>query len=144
MSGKQGRPLVLHVGHDELVVRRRYEAASIVIALWFIAGSVMFFSEAWTTAGTWCFLVGSVELLIRPVIRLGRQLHIRRVRSSSPGSTGEESSQDFRPEHGTAGPASAAGGPPRGLAKARTPSGRPRGTACRSRPPTPRPCPGRG
>jgi hypothetical protein len=99
MSGKQSRPLVLHVGHDELVVRRRYEATSIVndilIALWFIAGSVMFFSEAWTTAGTWCFLVGSVELLIRPVIRLGRQLHIRRLRSSSPGSTGAESSQDF-------------------------------------------------
>ncbi|ASU59288.1 MULTISPECIES: YrhK family protein [Nocardiopsis] len=99
MSEKQSRPLVLHVGHDELVVRRRYETASIVndilIALWFIAGSIMFFSEAWTTAGTWCFLVGSVELLIRPVIRLGRQLHIRRVRSSSPSSTGEESSQDF-------------------------------------------------
>ncbi|WP_047868343.1 YrhK family protein [Nocardiopsis sp. RV163] len=99
MSEERNRPLVLHVGRDELVIRRRYETASIVndilIALWFIAGSIMFFSEAWSTAGTWCFLVGSVELLVRPVIRLGRQLHIRRMRSSSPGSTGEESSQDF-------------------------------------------------
>ncbi|PDP84432.1 hypothetical protein CQJ94_27540 [Glycomyces fuscus] len=99
MSQDPSRALVLHVGGDELVIRRRYETASIVndilIALWFIAGSIMFFSEAWTTAGTWCFLIGSVELLIRPAIRLSRQLHIRRVRSSSPSATGEESSQDF-------------------------------------------------
>jgi hypothetical protein len=99
MSEERSRPLVLHVGRDELVVRRRYETASIVndilIALWFIAGSVMFFSEAWTTAGTWCFLAGSVELLIRPAIRLTRQLHIRRVRSSDPGATGPDSPQDF-------------------------------------------------
>ncbi|NYH50556.1 hypothetical protein HNR06_000145 [Nocardiopsis arvandica] len=99
MSEEQNRPLVLHVGGDELVIRRRYETASIVndilIALWFIAGSIMFFSEAWTTAGTWCFLLGSVELLIRPMIRLFRQFHVRSVRSSGRGAAMGESSQDF-------------------------------------------------
>ncbi|WP_030897283.1 YrhK family protein [Streptomyces sp. NRRL F-5126] len=85
------QPLTLHIGHDELVVRRRYEVASILndilVALWFIVGSVMFFSENWTTTGTWCFLIGSVELLIRPVIRLTRHVHIRRIRES-PATAG--------------------------------------------------------
>ncbi|MFD7920546.1 YrhK family protein [Streptomyces sp. NPDC059740] len=86
----RNRSLVLHIGHEELVIRRRYEVASIandiLIALWFIAGSVMFFSEAWTVAGTWCFLAGSIELLARPVIRLGRHLHLRKVQAKAPPS----------------------------------------------------------
>lgn len=89
------------MGREELVVRRRYEVASIsndvLIALWFIAGSIMFFSEEWTTAGTWCFLAGSVELLVRPAIRLSRHLHLQRVRSRGPEprSAATESSQDY-------------------------------------------------
>ncbi|MEC3975832.1 YrhK family protein [Amycolatopsis sp. H20-H5] len=76
-------PLVLTFGHDELVIRRRYEALSIVndilIAMWFVVGSILFFFGATTTAGTWFFLVGSVELLIRPGIRLTRTVHLRRI-----------------------------------------------------------------
>lgn len=76
--------LVLTFGHDELIIRRRYEVVSIVndilIALWFIAGSVLFFDDALVTTGTWFFLVGSAELLIRPVIRLSRAVHLRRIR----------------------------------------------------------------
>ncbi|WP_239648723.1 YrhK family protein [Nocardiopsis chromatogenes] len=84
-------------GGEELIIRRRYEAASIandvLIALWFTAGSIMFFSEAWTALGTWCFLAGSIELLLRPVIRLARMTRLRRLRgpASPPGDT----SQDF-------------------------------------------------
>ncbi|PSK98672.1 YrhK-like protein [Haloactinopolyspora alba] len=92
---RDGRGLTIRIGHEELVIRQRYETASIVndilIAVWFIVGSVMFFSEAWTTAGTWCFLIGSVELLIRPVIRLGRQVHLRRIQARNPG----EAAHDF-------------------------------------------------
>jgi hypothetical protein len=76
-------PLTFHIGRDELIIRQRYEVASIandiLIALWFIIGSVLFFSAATTTAGTWCFLVGSIELLIRPVIRLARRVHLTRI-----------------------------------------------------------------
>ena len=50
-----------------------------MIAAWFIIGSILFFSESTTTAGTWMFLAGSVELLIRPVIRLSRNIHIKTV-----------------------------------------------------------------
>lgn len=86
--------LKLDIGHEELVIRRRYEALSIgndvLIALWFLVGSILFFWEATTTAATWCFLLGSIEFLIRPVIRLARLVHIRRV-----GGSGLESANDF-------------------------------------------------
>ncbi|MDN3310808.1 YrhK family protein [Microbacterium oryzae] len=75
-----GKNLEIPLGDRELILHNRYETLSIVndvmVALWFIIGSVLFFSEATTTAGTWLFLIGSVELLIRPVIRLTRNVHI--------------------------------------------------------------------
>nr|WP_300501474.1 YrhK family protein [uncultured Rhodococcus sp.] len=52
----------------------------------------MFFGESTTTAGTWLFLAGSIELLIRPAIRLSRRLHIRRVRSAT---TPNDSDDDY-------------------------------------------------
>lgn len=97
-------PLVIHVGREELVIKRRYEVASIandaLIALWFVTGSIMFFSERWTTAGTWCFLAGSIELLVRPAIRLTRHLHLQRVHSRalwshSAAAASSDGSQDY-------------------------------------------------
>jgi hypothetical protein len=89
-------PLTIRIGHDELIIRKRYEVLSIVndilVALWFIVGSILFFSDATTIAGTWCFLAGSVELLIRPVIRLTRRVHLTRIAGSTEAV---ESSQDF-------------------------------------------------
>lgn len=80
-------PLVVRVGRDELVIRQRYEIVSIandiLIALWFIAGSILFFTSDTITAGTWCFLLGSVELLIRPLLRLSRHLHLRHLRTAT-------------------------------------------------------------
>lgn len=88
-SDRGSKGLVLHIGDEELVIRHRYEAASItndiLIALWFIAGSIMFFSETWADIGTWCFLMGSIELLLRPVIRLSRLFHLRHI-SGAHGS----------------------------------------------------------
>ncbi|NYH79200.1 hypothetical protein FHR84_002534 [Actinopolyspora biskrensis] len=90
-------PLVLRIGHEELSIRKRYEALSIIndilIALWFVVGSVLFFWESTTFLGTWFFLVGSIELAVRPAIRLKRQLHLRRLHSSA--RTSAESGQDF-------------------------------------------------
>jgi hypothetical protein len=68
--------LKIDFGHQELVIRRRYEALSIgndaLIALWFLVGSILFFWEDTATAATWCFLLGSIEFLVRPAIRLSR------------------------------------------------------------------------
>ena len=84
----------IRIGHDELVLRKRYEILSIVndilVAVWFVIGSILFFSDSTATAGTWLFLLGSIELLIRPLIRLARRVHIGRV-----GGTTGESAQDF-------------------------------------------------
>lgn len=75
--------LTFNIGSDEIVIRQRWEVASIandiVIALWFIVGSVMFMSESTKTAGVWFFLAGSIELMIRPAIRLARRIHLRRI-----------------------------------------------------------------
>jgi hypothetical protein len=71
------------MSHEELVIRRRYETLSIandvLIALWFVAGSVLFFWESTSTLATWFFLVRSLEFLARPAIRLARRIHLRRV-----------------------------------------------------------------
>lgn len=90
-------PITFVIGHHELVIRRRYEALStvndILVALWFIVGSVLFLSQETTYAGTWLFIVGSVELLIRPVIRLSRQWHLQRL--PAPSRVPGESDLDF-------------------------------------------------
>ncbi|PSK91848.1 YrhK-like protein [Murinocardiopsis flavida] len=92
------RALTVRIGREELIVRQRYEAVSILndilIAAWFIAGSVMFFSTAWTTAGTWCFLFGSVELMVRPAIRLSRQIHLKRLNPAGAGNA-TQSGQEY-------------------------------------------------
>ena len=88
------RTFKLDIGREEVVVRQRYEALSIgndvLIALWFLAGSILFFWEATTVAATWCFLLGSIEFLARPALRLARLVHIRRIRGS-----GLDSANDF-------------------------------------------------
>lgn len=94
MTGQQ-HDLTLRIGPDELRIRGIYETISIVndimVALWFVFGSILFFSESTTTVGTWFFLVGSVQLLIRPVIRLVRRVHLGRI---APGSA-RSSARDF-------------------------------------------------
>lgn len=85
--------LHLRIGREELVIRQRYQVISIandvLIGLWFLIGSFMFFSESLTYTGTWLFVIGSIEMLIRPVIRLTRHLHLQRLRS--PATVGDDS-----------------------------------------------------
>ncbi|MCZ4580378.1 YrhK family protein [Gordonia amicalis] len=76
--------LTVTIGREELVVRQRWETASIandaLIAIWFVIGSILFFWEDTTLTATWFFLVGSIQFLARPVIRLRRRIHLRRLR----------------------------------------------------------------
>lgn len=80
---------------QEIELRQRYEAASLandlMIAVWFVVGSALFFSPETTEAGTWCFLLGSVQLGVRPAIRLARRVHLRRINPQHD----HESSQDY-------------------------------------------------
>ncbi len=90
-----GRDLTMRVGDDELVVRRRYESLSIandvLIALWFVAGSALFLWGS-SRAGTWLFLLGSIEFLARPAIRLARRIHLQRAGGREHGG---DASFDF-------------------------------------------------
>ena len=55
-----------------------YTAVDFTAAILFVAGSVMFFSDAWQTAGTWLFVIGSLCFAAKPTIRLVRELHLAR------------------------------------------------------------------
>ncbi|MFC7458152.1 YrhK family protein [Brachybacterium sp. GCM10030267] len=82
--------LQLRFGRHELELSNRYEAASIandvLIGLWFIIGSICFFSEQLMSLGTWLFLIGSIQMTIRPAIRLARRVHLRRIGAGSAHS----------------------------------------------------------
>lgn len=73
----------IHWGKHEIIISQRYEffylLNDILIAVWFIIGSILFFSETTTELGTWLFLLGSIELLIRPLIRILRSIHLKRI-----------------------------------------------------------------
>ena len=91
-DAKGRNDFVLHFGHEQLVIRKRYEALSIandvLIGLWFLVGSFLFFSKTTQTAGTILFVIGSAEMLLRPVIRFARHVHLQRI---APGAAPEES-----------------------------------------------------
>ncbi|HDY84461.1 hypothetical protein LCGC14_0584900 [marine sediment metagenome] len=88
MNDKQNidNPLTLTLGHEQLVIRRRYEVLSIVndffIAIWFLAGSIIFLYPSLEKVAAWLFIIGSVQFLIRPTIRLMAHLHLQRVPDS--------------------------------------------------------------
>ena len=94
MSAHKDNSVQIRIGHHELVVRGRYETLSIandvLIGIIFLAGSILFFSEATSTTGTWLFVVGRVLKLIRPVIRLIRRFHFRRFNPGIPGETARD------------------------------------------------------
>jgi hypothetical protein len=93
MNESTASPTAARTGGQELQIRQRYEVLSIandmLIAVWFIAGSLLFFSADTATMGTWMFLIGSIELAVRPMIRLTRRLHLHVMQVPA------DSGQDF-------------------------------------------------
>lgn len=87
LAGPEREALELKFGPDGIVIRKRYEAASklndVLIGLWFVIGSVFFFFGSLQTAAIALFLVGSVQLLARLVIRIARDLHLQKAPKDS-------------------------------------------------------------
>lgn len=79
----------LTLGREELVISRRYEVLSILndfmLGVWFLIGSILFFYPSEQQAGVWLFTIGSAQLLIRPIIRLSRHLHLYRLPEDQSG-----------------------------------------------------------
>ncbi|MCM3330681.1 UNVERIFIED_CONTAM: YrhK family protein [Kocuria sp. CPCC 205295] len=66
---KQDRDLDIRMGHHELVIRQRYEVLSIAND----------------------FVLGSIQMMLRPTIRFVRRTHLQRLRPAQP----HETSTDF-------------------------------------------------
>ncbi len=79
-------PVTLKIGHEKLIIRRRYETLSIIndflIGVWFLIGSFCFLTESLVIDGTWLFIIGSAQLLIRPGIRLAAHIHLHKIPAS--------------------------------------------------------------
>ncbi|MDW6004998.1 YrhK family protein [Vibrio mangrovi] len=75
--------LDINIGREHLVIQQRYEALSafndLLIAVWFLIGSFFFLNNALVESGTWLFIVGSAQLLIKPFIKLTSLVHLRRI-----------------------------------------------------------------
>ncbi|MBP5979970.1 MAG: YrhK family protein [Halomonas sp.] len=80
----ESRDWTFTIGHEELVIHRRYEVLSMLndflLSIWFTVGSVCFFFEGSVrTVGVCLFLMGSIQLLIRPAIRLHRYIYFKKL-----------------------------------------------------------------
>lgn len=75
--------LDLDLAHRHVVIQRRYEALGalndLMIAIWFLVGSVFFLNESLVESGTWLFIVGCIQLLIKPALKLSSLIHVGRV-----------------------------------------------------------------
>ena len=90
----QSTKLDLGIGQQHIVIQRRYEALGaindLLIAVWFLVGSFFFLNESLTESGTWLFIVGSAQLIIKPIIKLTSLVHVDKV---SKAAEAEQSKQ---------------------------------------------------
>lgn len=74
--------LTIRLGRHRLHIVDVYETSSIIndalIALEFLIGSIFFFGHD-HDPGVWLFVVGSIQLAIRPILRLSRRMTLRRL-----------------------------------------------------------------
>lgn len=83
----QGVELDLDIGKRHIVIQRRYEAMGafndLLIAVWFLVGSFFFLNDSLVESGTWLFIVGSAQLIIKPLIKLTSLVHVGRMSQQS-------------------------------------------------------------
>ncbi|MEG3753018.1 YrhK family protein [Psychromonas arctica] len=73
----------LDIGQRHIVIQRRYEALGalndLFIAIWFLIGSFFFLNDALVESGTWLFIVGSAQLIIKPLLKLLSLIHVSKA-----------------------------------------------------------------
>lgn len=79
----ENNPMELDLGQKHIITQRRYEALGAIndflIAVWFLIGSFFFLSDSLVESGTWLFIVGSAQLLIKPVLKLISLVHVKKI-----------------------------------------------------------------
>ncbi|PCM43765.1 YrhK family protein [Marinobacter sp. ANT_B65] len=87
VKSRTDNPLTFKLGHEELIIRRRYEVISIIndffIAIWFLFGSILFLYPEYERVAVWMFIIGSFQFLIRPTVRLISHIHVKRIPASN-------------------------------------------------------------
>ena len=80
---EKNNELDLDIGSRHFVIQRRYEALGVIndllIAIWFLIGSIFFLNDSLMQSGTWLFIVGSAQFLIKPLIKLASLIHVSRI-----------------------------------------------------------------
>lgn len=72
----------IELQHRRVIIQHRYEVIHILndiaIALWFLLGSIFFFFNGLKDAGIWLFVLGSAQMMVRPMIRIAHKIHVQR------------------------------------------------------------------
>jgi|TARA_R110002033_G_scaffold87544_4_gene137614 hypothetical protein len=80
---EKNNELDLDIGSRHIELQRRYEAIGAIndlfIAIWFLVGSCFFLYDSLMYSGTWLFIVGSAQFLIKPLIKLASLIHVSRI-----------------------------------------------------------------
>lgn len=88
-SQSQDTEMNITIGHEHFVIQQRYELLGafndLLIAIWFLIGSFFFLSSSLVTDGTWLFVLGSAQLLIKPIIKITSLIHLKRIRDKRKG-----------------------------------------------------------
>jgi hypothetical protein len=83
MRKRTSTELDLDLAHRHVIIQRRYEALGalndLMIAVWFLIGSTFFLDKSLVESGTWLFIVGSIQLLTKPALKLSSLVHVGRV-----------------------------------------------------------------
>ncbi|WP_051899112.1 YrhK family protein [Sciscionella sediminilitoris] len=80
--------IIIRFGRHRLHIIDVFETLSIIndalIAIEFLIGSIFFFGPD-HDPGVWLFVVGSIQLAVRPALRLSRRLTLRRMGRRTEG-----------------------------------------------------------
>ncbi|WP_320034351.1 YrhK family protein [Halarcobacter sp.] len=80
---KNENELDLDIGNRHIVIQRRYEFIGafndLLIAIWFLVGSIFFLNDSLMESGTWLFIVGSAQFLIKPLIKVISLIHVANI-----------------------------------------------------------------
>ncbi|ROO25355.1 cobyric acid synthase [Salinisphaera orenii MK-B5] len=58
------------------IYEKLYTLNDFCAALMFLVGSILFFYKSLETAAIWCFVIGSVNFMLRPTIKVLREFHL--------------------------------------------------------------------
>lgn len=84
-------PARIDIGNEEVVISDKYETLSIandvLIGIFFFVGSILFYFKPLEFWAITLFVLGSIDFLLRPIIRLARRLHLQRIGQRDDGGS---------------------------------------------------------